>query len=93
MVLGGRRQPYDAHSLDLGIGIGYSLNEALGFELTYDNMEPDLKGRRGSGDKDEDINIGKIDVLYHFRTGQRSSLTWEQAWGLAIMNIRRSASL
>ncbi len=39
-------EPYDAHSLDLGIGIGYSLNEVLGVELTYDNMEPDLKGRQ-----------------------------------------------
>ena len=64
-------EPYDPHSLALGIGIGYSFNEALGVELTYDNMEPDLKGRHGRGDKDEDINIGKIDGLYHFRAGQQ----------------------
>jgi OOP family OmpA-OmpF porin len=64
-------EPYDAHSLNLGIGIGYSFNEVLGVELTYDNMEPDLKGRHGRGDKDEDINIGKIDGLYHWRAGKQ----------------------
>ena len=55
----------------MGIGIGYSFNEVLGIEFTYDNMEPDLKGIRGNRDKDEDINIGKIDGLYHWRAGKK----------------------
>jgi OOP family OmpA-OmpF porin len=64
-------EPYDPHSLNLGIGIGYSLNEVLGFEFSYDNMEPDLKGRHGRGDKDEDINMFRFDGLYHWRQGKQ----------------------
>ena len=65
-------EPYDPHSLNLGIGIGYSFNEVLGFEFNYDNMEPGLKGRPGeTGDHDEDINMFRFDGLYHWRPGKR----------------------
>ena len=63
-------ESYDAHSLDWGVGVGYSFNEVLGFEFTFDKMDPDKK-IRGSGDGDMDIHMFKFDGLYHWRAGKK----------------------
>ncbi len=63
-------EPYDAHSLDWGVGLGYSFNEVLGFEFTFDKMDPDKKVR-GGGDNDTDIHMFKFDGLYHWRAGKK----------------------
>ncbi|MHB8173500.1 MAG: OmpA family protein [Nitrospirota bacterium] len=63
-------EPYDAHSLDWGVGVGYSFNEVLGLEFTFDKMDPDRK-RGDGGDGDEDIHMFKLDGLYHWRPGKK----------------------
>ncbi len=63
-------EPYDAHSFDWGIGAGYSFNEDVGVEFTFDKMNPDKKsGARGDGDTD--IHMFRFDGLYHWRPGKR----------------------
>ncbi len=63
-------EPYDAHSLDWGVGVGYSFSETIGIEFSFDKMDPDSKNGVG-GDGDTDIHMFRFDGLYHWRPGKK----------------------